>query len=46
MYGHHSYTLELEIVQVKRDKEVRTKEVLKNVYKRGKYSVNSAWCFI
>lgn len=25
MYGHHSYTLELEVVQVKRDKEVRTK---------------------
>lgn len=25
MYGYHSYTLELEVVQVKRDKEVRTK---------------------
>lgn len=25
MYGHHDYSLNLEIVQTKRDKEVRTK---------------------
>jgi hypothetical protein len=25
MYGHHDYSLNLEIVQAKRDKEVRTK---------------------